>query len=111
MRKTVKAQDNYVETFINHNFRDSFEWERHPETASALLNDTDVPFNTRHMLLRSTYGEVYAKLVFKLCKLVVSMNDGDGKTALSEDHEDFLNNGDDISRASLICDTACVIFF
>ena len=49
--------------------------------------------------------------MFKLGKFIVSMNDGNGKTTLSEEGENFLNAGDDISRASLVGDTACVIIF
>ena len=49
--------------------------------------------------------------MFKLGKFIVSMNDGNGKTILSEEGENFLNAGDDISRASLVGDMACVIIF
>ena len=79
-----------MKILINHKFRSFLEQGRHPETASAILHSIDGAFYVSDMLSSSTDFEMSAKLVFKLGKFVISLNNRNSKATLVEKSDNFL---------------------
>ena len=100
-----------MEALIDHEFGSFLKRERHPETASALLDCADGTFDAWDMLTSPADFEMGTKLVFKFGKFIVTVDDRDGETTLAEKSDDLFNAGKNIGGASFIGDATSVILF